>query len=371
MSQSLAWRWTVPVVLAVALPVGSWIGRLRPTPDVPALPGATPAQIATRAAGAHPQPRSGSFVLSTGLGLGDLGTSSAAGGAGLLGLSAGTVEARVWSDGAGRSRVAQIRPLEEIDWIRSGATVWVWHSRGTRAVRVDAPGGLDLPVQGVLTAVGGSSTPVPTPEQLAARLLAFRDRATELSLGPPRRIAGRPAYDLVLTPRTAGSLLARIEVAVDATTGFPLEVSVRPRIGGQVIRDRYSSISFAEPNPSNFRFHPPPHADVTEAASVSAATADRGERGRREGDARRGRDVGDVPSIELVGEGWDEVVMARGLEWWRFRDLLRAGTPVSGSFGRGLLLRTRAFSVIALDDGRVVAGAVTPKRLEAAISEGA
>jgi hypothetical protein len=204
---------------------------------------------------------------------------------------------------------------------------------------------------------------------LAARLLAFRDRATGLSLGPPRRIAGRPAYRLVLTPRSASSLLARIEVAVDATTGLPLEVSVRPRIGGQVIRDHYTSISFAGPNASNFSFRPPPHADVTEAGSVTAATADRGERDRREGGAPRRGDVRGAPSIELRGGGWDEVVMARGIEWWRFRDVLRAGTPVSGSFGRGLLLRTRAFSVIALDDGRVVAGAVTPQRLEAAISE--
>ena len=71
----------------------------------------------------------------------------------------------------------------------------------------------------------------------------------------------------------------------------------------------------------------------------------------------------------MGGTGWDEVVVARGIEEWRFRDVLRVGTPVSGSFGRGLLLRTRALSLIALDDGRVVVGAVTPRRLEAAIAE--
>ena len=371
MSRSVAWRWTVPVVLAAALPIGSWVQHVRPAPDAPTLPVATPAQIATRAAGTHLQPRSGSFVLSTGLGLGGLGTSSGGGGAGLLGLTGGTVQARAWSDGAGRSRIAQISPLEETDWIRNGATVWVWHSRGTRAVRVNAPGGLELPVQGVLTAVGGSSTPVSAPEQLAARLLALRDRVTDLSLGPPRRIAGRPAYDLVLTPRSASSLIARIQVGVDATTGLPLEVSVQPRSGGRVIRDRYTSISFAEPAASNFSFRPPPHAEIADAASVNAATADRGERDRRRGGVSRRGDVGGAPSIQLRGGGWDEVVVASGIEGWRFGDVLRAGTPVSGSFGRGLLLRTRAFSVIALDDGRVVAGAVTPQRLEAAISEGA
>ena len=321
MLQSVAWRWTVPVVLAAALPIGSWAQHLRPATRVPALPVATAAQIATRAAGAHLQPRSGSFVLSTGLGLGDLGTSSAVGGAGLLGLTAGTVQARVWSDGAGRSRVAQIQPLEETDWIRNGTTVWVWHSRGSRAARVNAPGGLDLPVHGILTAVGGSSTPVPTPEQLAARLLALRDRATALSLGPPLRVAGRPAYDLVLTPRSASSLIARIEVAVDATTGFPLDISVQPRVGGQVIRDRYTSISFAEPDASNFTFRPPPHADVTEAASVNAATADRRERFRPEDGAPRRGDVVAPPRSNCAVEA--------GTRWW-WRAASRVGaSPTS------------------------------------------
>ena len=365
------WRWTMPIALAAALPIGSWVQHLRPAPDVPTLPVATAAQVAARATDKHVQPRSGFFELSTGLGLGDLGTSGAVGGAGLVGLSAGTVEARVWSDGGGRSRVAQIKPLEETDWIRNGATAWVWQSRSTTAVRVNSPGGFDLPAQGVLTAVAGTSTPVPTPEELAARLLVLRDRATELSLGPPRRIAGRPAFDLVLTPRSASSLIARVEVAVDSSTGLPLEVSVQPRGGGRVIRDRYTSISFVEPAASNFGFRPPAHANVAEAATVNAATAVRGERDQQEGRRLHRRYFGGPPSIALRGAGWDEVVVASGIDAWRFRDVLRAGTPVSGSFGRGLLLRTRAFSVIALDDGRVVAGAVTPQRLEAVISDGA
>ena len=373
MLQSVGWRWTVPLVVAAALPLGSWARSLRPAPDAPTVPVATPAQVAARAAATHPQPRSGSFELSTGLGLGDLGTSGAAGGAGLVGLSAGTVEARTWSDGAGRSRVAQIRPLEETDWIRYGSTVWVWHSRSTRAVRVNAPAALDLPSPGILTAVAGTSTPVPTPEELAARLLGLRDRATELSLGTPRRIAGRPAYDLVLRPRSAGSLVARIEVVVDAATGLPLEVSVQPHLGGPVIRDRYRSISFARPGAANFSFRPPAGADVTEAASINTASADRRLRDPREGRGRGRRYFGGPPppppSIALGGTGWDEVVVARGIEEWRFRYVLRVGTPVSGSFGRGLLLRTRALSLIALDDGRVVVGAVTPRRLEAAIAE--
>jgi hypothetical protein len=41
---------------------------------------------------------------------------------------------------------------------------------------------------------------------------------------------------------------------------------------------------------------------------------------------------------------------------------------VSGAFGHGLLARTSALSVLFLDDGRLVAGVVTPARLEAVVS---
>src|SRR2546430_15366637 len=136
MSRSVAWRWTVPVVLAAALPIGSWVQHVRPAPDATTLPVATPAQIATRAAGTHLQPRSGSFVLSTGLGLGDLGTSSGGGGAGLLGLTGGTGQARAWSDGAGRGRIAQISPPQEPDCNRHRPTV----RRGPRPGTPSAPG---------------------------------------------------------------------------------------------------------------------------------------------------------------------------------------------------------------------------------------
>jgi hypothetical protein len=40
--------------------------------------------------------------------------------------------------------------------------------------------------------------------------------------------------------------------------------------------------------------------------------------------------------------------------------LQKAATPVSGSWGSGRVLRTKLFSALLTDDGRVFVGAVTP-----------
>jgi hypothetical protein len=41
-------------------------------------------------------------------------------------------------------------------------------------------------------------------------------------------------------------------------------------------------------------------------------------------------------------------------------------TPVTGSFGSGQVLRTKLVSVLLLDDGRLLVGAVAPQVLEQA-----
>ena len=49
--------------------------------------------------------------------------------------------------------------------------------------------------------------------------------------------------------------------------------------------------------------------------------------------------------------------------------LLRAATPVHGSWGSGRLLRTSLFSVLITSNGRVLIGAVTPSVLYAAAAQ--
>ena len=73
----------------------------------------------------------------------------------------------------------------------------------------------------------------------------------------------------------------------------------------------------------------------------------------------------------VVGDDWSQVVISGARQIpWQVHDLVRAATPVTGSWGSGRLIETNLVNVLILDDGRVAAGFVTPSALEAAVSHG-
>jgi hypothetical protein len=73
----------------------------------------------------------------------------------------------------------------------------------------------------------------------------------------------------------------------------------------------------------------------------------------------------------VIGKGWTSVVVLKGS-----LDQLVGGGPgggllqslpaVHGAYGSGRVLQTKLVSVLALDDGRVLVGAVAPSVLEEA-----
>ncbi|MBQ1014745.1 hypothetical protein KBX53_28170, partial [Micromonospora sp. M51] len=89
------------------------------------------------------------------------------------------------------------------------------------------------------------------------------------------------------------------------------------------------------------------------------------------------------PQVRAVGDGWTTVLVARldgaldggpaagkpatppaGAAPDVDVSKLLGGLPaVSGDWGSGRLFSTRLFTVLLTDDGRVLAGAVTPERL--------
>ena len=76
-----------------------------------------------------------------------------------------------------------------------------------------------------------------------------------------------------------------------------------------------------------------------------------------------------------IGSGWTAVVvipapgLTPGSAGRAGAALLRAATPVHGSWGSGRLLRTSLFSVLITSNGRVLIGAVTPSVLYAAAAQ--
>jgi hypothetical protein len=381
-------RWLAPLVVVAVVwaGVGTWRTR-RALAAAPAVGPRSAQQVAALATGAAASPaHSGSFRITTHLGLPDLGPLGRAvlgagpggpgaggpgpGGGGALGLpAAGTNEARVWTDGGDRWRVALLTPLAEADWVRTGDQLWQWRSIGQLAGRLPYQ---EVPALGLISAL---ATPVPVepPEKLAARLLAQRDATTTLTLGPPRRVAGRAAYDLRLAPHTAGSLVREVDVAVDAATGLALAVAVVATNGSTTVDDAYTAIHLGQPPARRLAFTRPPHA--VDPTRVVLAGPDRRVVRRRirrfePGPFAPGQ-AGPVPlaGISLAASGWGEVVVASTGPGARFAlaGMLQAGTPVAGPFGTGRVLRTPLVTVVALDDGRLAVGAVAPAQVEAAL----
>ena len=90
-------------------------------------------------------------------------------------------------------------------------------------------------------------------------LLAKIDSSTEVTVGADIQVAGRAAYNLVLTPKSEATLVSSVAVAVDGQTGLPLGVQVRAR--GQadpVFGVAYTSLTLGAPDASLFNFSSAP-----------------------------------------------------------------------------------------------------------------
>lgn len=375
------------------------------------LPPTTAQDLLTDVASAEQQPFSGTVVHTTDLGLPEL--PQAAGGAGgeLSSLLAGSTTLRLWADGPDRGRVAVLGPFAETDVVLDGSDAWVWRSDQRTAVHAVLPsaeeaaaaGGADGAQPGAgrdgvgrdgagQDEVGGDlpdGVAAATPAEMAQRALSALEPSTEVTLAGTTSVAGRDAYELVLAPRAGSSLVGEVRLAVDAETSYPLRVQVVPEgTSSPALETAFTSISYGTPDDEVFAFSPPAGTEVVEAPSLAGALA-QGRTGGGGGDepAPGHEALGDAPGAgsgapTLVGEGWGAVAVLRdaadvlrgaGAQGGGGQEggagdvgeaLLGAFQPVSGDFGSGQVFTSSLVSVLALDDGRVLVGAVAPSVLE-------
>ena len=166
------------------------------------------------------------------------------------------------------------------------------------------------------------------------------------------RVAGRPAYSLVLRPKVTDTLIGSVSIAVDADTGLPLRVQVDAR--GQktpAVSIGFSSINLSAPAASLFDFAPPAGAKVTEVT-------------RTPGTPKAGNPLVTKPTQTVTGHAWDAVVTASAAgslgKLSRSAEFGELTTAVTG----GRLLHTSLFNVLFTTDGRIVAGSVSVARLQ-------
>jgi len=351
--------WAVPgaalVVVAAAVTLPMTAGAS------PALPQRSAAQLLVDVSKADGTPLSGTVVETARLGfpaLPDVGGASIT----PMSLVSGSHTARVWYDGADKARVALVSDLAETDLVRNGRDVWLWTSGVNSAQHAT------LPARKAETAPAPSAESL-TPQQAAEKALAAIDPSTKVTVDGTASVAGRDAYELVLQPRDTRSLVGDVRLAIDSETGVPLRVQVNAAgsTGRPAFETAFTSVSFAKPSASVFRFSPPPGAHVSELGSSGpSGLSDKADRAGTPGSGPR-----------VIGSGWTAVLETTGVSLPSggggqhdgespLGALTKAMTPVSGAYGHGQLLRTKLLSVLLLDDGRLLVGAVPPAVLEQA-----
>ena len=389
-------RWAVPAA-AVAAVGAVAAGALVTTAQAsPVLPVRTSAQLLAAVSGrdATLAPFTGTVAETASLGLPDLpGVDSPTS---VTSLLTGSHTMKIWYANPTHLRLSVPGAMTESDLFVNGRTAWYWQSTGNQVTKFLLPA----------NSARSATTKVPrvpelTPAQAARQALAAVGPSTTVSLQRNVMVAGQAAYQLVLAPKSASSLVGRVRIAVDGTRYIPLRVQVFARgASSPAFQVGFTSISYVQPAASNFSFTPPPGSKVTTQTLSGPSRARRSVIPSGPKPRVFGTDwltVAELPSADLSGAlagmaGHSSSAMLKGSSSAAvggaessaaqsvsggapggspggldaaglFGLAMRSASQVHGSWGSGRLLRTSLLSMLMTNDGRVFLGAVSPSVL--------
>ena len=180
-------------------------------------------------------------------------------------LLGGRTELRVWWADADTWRTATVRPTGETDVFhragpdgRGESLRWVYESKRVTSYP-DPP--VRLPLAADLL-----------PNVLARHVLQGA-RAEEVTRLPDRRIAGRTALGLRLTPADPESSIAAVDVHADAATGLPLAVAIHGPGTAPAVTTTFTTVSLERPKAETLRFTAPPDATLHRDVVIDLASA--------------------------------------------------------------------------------------------------
>ena len=389
-------RWSAPIAAVIVLGGGGMALRTASAAGNDALPAKTAQQLLVDVQNAHVDGLSGTIVEDADLGLPDLPISGGGNGSSKLSsLISGSHTMRVWADGTDRLRLSLLGTLGESDVIRNGDDLWLWSSADHEATHVT------LPTKGK----DAQPTPTPsgpamTPQQLADHFLSAVQPSTKVTTDNTTRVAGRAAYDLVLSPRAQGSLIDSVHIAIDGKTHVPLRVQVfSEKAENPAFQVGFSSVDFSRPDAAQFRFNPPPGTKVTQQKlpdlaqlrsgmtggqlpkDLASAARDRATVAKAHDTPATGAVAG-LPSV--VGKDWTSVLKVKvpdgllgdptasrpdGHSSHSMEGFLLRLPHVRGDWGSGRLLQSNVMSALLTDSGTLYVGAVTPEVLYAAAAK--
>jgi outer membrane lipoprotein-sorting protein len=373
------------------------------------LPPMTAEELVAAVAAAEPQALSGTVVHTARLGLPSLPFGPET--ADPVNLIDGSSTLRVWTDGGERSRVSLLGDMSEFSVVHDGPEAWTYDSTADAVVHYtlsdsDAARYEDLKGQAATGSVPGGPD-LPTPAEAANQVLQQVEQFSTVSLDAASTVAGRTVYQLVVTPTTPGTLVARVVVAVDAKTDTPLRVQVwsTQDESTPALELGFTDVTFATPSDSVLAFSAPAGAQVTDK-EITLPTDEQIAADRA---AAETADGALPPGVTVTGTGWTTVVEATGVDVpglvagdpSALADV-PSGRPTIGSesaqglldqFGpqdgkgpaskfdgidpatlydslttavpEGHLISSALLSVLITDDGRVLVGAVPAATLQA------
>lgn len=359
-------RWLVPAVVAVVLAAGgSTIGVLTASARG-GLPERSPAQLLVDVQQARLDGLSGTIVQNADLGLPSLPGVGDTGSSDMASLVSGSHTLRLWYAGPNKVRLALLGSLGESDLVRNGTDFWTWSSTDKSATHREVA----LTKEGAPSHLADSA-PM-TPQKAADAALAAISPTTRLSTDGTATVAGRTAYELVLQPKDAGSLVESVRIAIDGKTHVPTRVQVFAKnTQDPSFEVGFTSFDPSTPASSAFSFNPPPGTKVTEG---SGAATPKKLSGHEDGLGEHSDGAGPEQRPEVIGTGWTSVVVAHlpaeaTSESGQLAQMLEVLPGVSGPWGSGHVLRGTLFSALLTADGRVVVGAVAPEALYAALAK--
>ncbi|NEC41283.1 sigma-E factor regulatory protein RseB domain-containing protein [Streptomyces sp. SID8016] len=382
-------RYIVPVAVAgVAAATIGLVPALANTGD-PDLPKISAQELVEKIAASDEEQLSGTFKISTDLGLpldglaGALVPGGERGGKGggtaapqdkLMELTSGTHTLRVAADGPERQKLSILGSSSEYSVIHNQGEVWAYENGSDEVYHAEAPEGRDAGEHAEKAPKGAAATP----KDFAEQALATVGDTTSVTVDGTAQVAGRDAYQLLIKPKQSGSTVGSIRIAVDAENGVPLKFTLSAASGGKAVVDAgFTKVDFSKPAASTFAFTPPAGAKVTEADELETGKDEHGATQKAlPGQLAELEGLAGEEGFNVIGEGWTSIAEikapgGKGLpsaesgevpaEAQGFLDAL--GDKVTGKFGSGTVFTTRLVNALLTDDGSVYVGAVTKDAL--------
>jgi outer membrane lipoprotein-sorting protein len=284
--------------------------------------------------------------------------------------------ARIYHDGGERARLAVQDGNGEYTVVKGADEVWAYDSAENTATQFDVPTEAKDPKKVREHAL--EKAELGDPSTAATEIIKKLSETSTIDVDGTARVADRPAYELVLTPKPSErTVLREVKVAIDSATRLPLRLQVMTN-GSP---DPILSLGFEE---FTVGAQPDRLFEFTAPAGAKIVKPDPAEHQKQAEEfvKEHGADAKAFgEGLKVVGDGWDTVVTGQvpaellsgetgGENGVDPQQLLeRFGKKVTGDFGTGYLISTKAGSGLITDDGRFAAGAVPVQVLEEALGQ--